>query len=125
MVLEEISHLIEDCNSKREELSKFREAINDSQKTLLGVASKRLNKDDLEDLEHYQNQFHIQLINIHDMRHELKVCQHRLKVEGHLENGTSEETMEQFNQLSREYESLESALTQLRLDFDDFISRTK
>lgn len=121
MVLEEISQLIEDCNLKRETLSGYRESINHAQKNLLKVASKRLDKDDLTDLEHYQNQFHIQLINIHDLKHDLKAYQHRLKVESHLHDGVSGETFNKHKQLSEEFTSLENILNDLNNEFEGFM----
>ncbi len=124
MVLEEISQLIEDCDSKRETLSNYRDDINESQKQLLKIALKRLEKDDLTDLEHYQNQFHIQLINIHDLRHELRACQHRLKTEGQLHDGMSSDTIDHHKSLSVDYDSLESILKDLQVEFDEFVAKT-
>lgn len=123
MVLEEISQLIEDCNSKREALTTHREAINQAQKDLLRLASKRLEKDDLTDLEHYQNQFHIQLINIHDLKHDLRAYEHRLKVESHLHDGVSNETIQKHSLLSEEFDSLENTLNDLQSDFQGFIEK--
>lgn len=123
MVLEEISQLIEECNSKREILKDYRDSINHSQKSLLKVAAMRLNKEDLTDLEHYQNQFHIQLINIHDLKHDLKAYQHRLKVESHLHDGVSNETLQKHTELSGQFELLEGIIKGLNKDFEDFIQK--
>lgn len=124
MVLEEISQLVEDCESKRDLLGNYRDVINDSQKKLLKIALKRLEKDDLADLEHYQNQFHIQLINIHDLRHELRACQNRLKAEGQLHDAISSETIDNHKTLSVDYDSLKTILKELQEEFDEFVTKT-
>ncbi|MFT3904086.1 MAG: hypothetical protein QM727_13000 [Niabella sp.] len=120
MVLEEISQLIEDCNEKREILSEYRHKINQLQKDLLKVAAGRLNKDDLTDLEHYQNQFHIQLINIHDVKHDLKIFQHQLKAEAHLHDSTSPEMIETHKSLTNAYDQLKTTLDGLQQQFEAF-----
>ncbi len=123
MVLEEISQLIEDCNSKRDALTVHRDKINTLQKQLLKFAAQSLPKDDLTDLEHYQNQFHIQLINIHDLRHDLKAYQQRVKVESHFDDGVSAETMKKHQDLAGQYNTLEGLLTNLENDFSDFLKK--
>ena len=123
MVLEEISQLIEDCSSKREALGNHRDTINQLQKDLLKLASKRLEKDDLTDLEHYQNQFHIQLINIHDLKHDLRAYQHRLKVESHLHDGVAADTLQKHKLLEDQYHSLENTLQELTKDFSGFLEK--
>ncbi|MFV0606939.1 MAG: hypothetical protein ACK5NK_13985 [Niabella sp.] len=123
MVLEEISQLMEDCNVKREALAEQRDAINQSQKELLKLAAKRLEKDDLTDLEHYQNQFHIQLINIHDLKHDLKSFLQLLKMESRLQDSVSEEMVKKQQELDGEFTSLQETLQNLQNDFGEFLSK--
>jgi hypothetical protein len=124
MVLEEISHLIEDCNVKREVLTNHREKINTFQKELLKHAAQSLPRNDLTDLEHYQNQFHIQLINIHDLKHELKLYQQRLKVESHLHDGVTNETISKHDELISHYNTLENLLRTLENEFMAFVKKS-
>lgn len=123
MVMEEISQLIEDCNVKREVLIEYREKINLMQKQLLKFAALSLPKEDLTDLERFQNQFHIQLINIHDLRHDLKVYQHRVKAESHFDDGVTTETRNKHKDLVSQYDILENLLSNLETDFSEFLGK--
>jgi hypothetical protein len=123
MIPEEISQLIEDCNVKREILASHREKINVLQKELLKFAAKSLPKEDLTDLEHYQNQFHIQLINIHDLKHDLKLFQHLLKSDTHLQDSPSGETATRHQELLGQFHTLENLLRNLENDFSDFVKK--
>lgn len=123
MVLEEISQLIDDCNVKREALSSHRDKINSLQKKLLKFAAGSLPKDDLTDLEHFQNQFHIQLINIHDVKHDLKAYAQRLKVESHLHDGVTTETINKHKELSEQFDTLENMLNELENEFGYFLEK--
>jgi polyhydroxyalkanoate synthesis regulator phasin len=123
MIPEEISQLIEDCNVKREVLANHREKINVLQKELLKFAAKSLPKEDLTDLEHYQNQFHIQLINIHDLKHDFKLFLHHLKSAAHLQEGLSDETVSQHQELISHFNTLENLLNDLENNFSDFVKK--
>lgn len=123
MVLEEISQLIEDCNVKREVLVQHREKIHSLQKELLKFAAISLPKDDLTDLEHYQNQFHIQLINIHDLRHDLKMHQQRLKTELHIHEDVSDNVIQKHKEMDGHFETLAKLLEDLEEDFNAFLKR--
>ncbi len=123
MVLEEISQLIEDCNLKRDVMVEHRDKIHKMQKDLLKFAAHRLPKDDLTDLEHYQNQFHIQLINIHDLRHDLKLIQQRLKTELHVHEDVSESALRKHSDISSQFDTLEKLLDDLESDFNEFLQR--
>jgi len=123
MVLEEISELMEDCNSKRQILKDYRESLQNAQKGLLKFASQNLPKDDLSDLEHFQNQFHIQLINIHDLRHDYKAYQQRLKVESQLHGGITDEILQKQKELRSQYEVLEDIIKGLNKNFEEFLQK--
>ena len=123
MVLEEISQLIEDCNVKRDVLVEHRDKINSLQKELLKFAAMRLPKEDLTDLEHYQNQFHIQLINIHDLRHDIKFLQQRLKTELHVHEDVSETVIQKHQELMGQFDTLEGLLKNVEEEFGEFLKR--
>jgi len=123
MVLEEISQLIEDCNVKRDVLVEHREKIHQLQKELLKFAAQSLPKDDLTDLEHYQNQFHIQLINIHDLRHDIKLHQQRLKTELHVHEDVSEGVIQKHKEIMSQFDTLEQLLEGVEAEFVSFLKR--
>ena len=124
MVLEEISQFIEDCNVKRDVLVEHREKIHSMQKDLLKFAAMSLPKDDLTDLEHFQNQFHIQLINIHDLRHDLKLSQQRLKTELHVHEDVSDSALQKHNDIMSQFDTLEKLLQDLESSFAGFLNRS-
>ena len=72
MVQTDISQLSKECNQWRESLHSLRDEFNKLKHELQNVANKALSKDQLTGLEHYQNQLHIQLINIHDLKQAVK-----------------------------------------------------
>ena len=69
MVQTDISQLTAECNQWRENLHSHRDDLHHLKHKLQQVAGKPLTKDQLTDLEHFQNQLHIQLINIHIVHH--------------------------------------------------------
>ena len=74
-------------------------------------------------VEHFDNQFHIQLINIHDLKHHIK--SHERKIEFESSGGdVSEDTYKAHEELLGEFLALESSLQELRSDFGNFISAT-
>jgi hypothetical protein len=64
--------LLADCQQWIENLRQHREAINHLRNELYTVAAGKTDKDFLKEVEHYHNQFHIQQINIHDLKHEIR-----------------------------------------------------
>ena len=72
MVQVDISQLSGECNVWRENLRNYREEFSNNEAKLRQVAGQTLSKEQLKDVEHLHNQFHIQLINIHDLKHEIK-----------------------------------------------------
>jgi hypothetical protein len=75
-------------------------------------------------LEHLQNQLHIQLINIHDLKHAVKMYDHNLshEVSGNNDAAFSENMSSLHENLHNNYESLETTLSDLRSDFDHFVT---
>ncbi|HVK97279.1 MAG TPA: hypothetical protein VM368_05645, partial [Flavisolibacter sp.] len=64
MVQTEISQLSAECTDWRQILRNYRQDFHDNEKALQEVCRKTLRKDQLTDVEHFQNQFDIQLNNI-------------------------------------------------------------
>ncbi len=68
--------LVDECHQWHDELVAYREKINRLKSELYYFAPGKTEHDVLLGIEHFHNQFHIQLINIHDLKHEIK---HHLK----------------------------------------------
>ena len=125
MVQVEIAQLSGECNAWREKLRQYREEFTQDKTKLQQAASRPLSKDQLKDVEHLHNQFHIQLINIHDLKQSIKVHERKMNFEMvPNDNQLNEETVAEHENLHSEYQSLEQTLLELRDEFDQFLERT-
>lgn len=126
MVQVETSQLTGECNSWREKLRQYRDEFSKAKAKLQDAASRTLSKDQLQDVEHLHNQFHIQLINIHDLKQAIKVHERKVSFEMTANDGQlNEETVAAHENLHNEYQRLEQTLLELRDEFDQFLERTQ
>jgi chromosome segregation ATPase len=122
MVQTDISQLSRECNEWRERLHSFRDEFNQLQRRLQQAAFKSLSKEQQTDLEHCQNQLHIQLINIHDLKQAVKAHYKQIQFEVSGNNGqVSDETLAYHEHLYDDYQSLEQTLGDLRHELLNFI----
>jgi benzoyl-CoA reductase/2-hydroxyglutaryl-CoA dehydratase subunit BcrC/BadD/HgdB len=125
MVTVDISQLSGECSTWRESLRSSRDELNGLKKQLQKTAGQNLSKDQLPDLEHLHNQFHIQLINVHDLKQSIKAHDRRVQFETAANNGQlTEDTIAEHERLFEEFQSLESTIKNLREEFNDFANRT-
>ena len=126
MVQVETSQLTGECNSWRENLRQYRDEFSKDKIKLQDAVSQPLSKDQLQDVEHLHNQFHIQLINIHDLKQAIKAHDRKMNFEMVAFNGTAnEDSLSRHEKLLDEFQSLEQTLADLRNEFNDFLNRTK
>lgn len=124
MVTVDISQLSGECNTWRESLRSFRDELNQLKKQLQQAASPQLSKNHLHDVEHYHNQFHIQLINVHDLKQSIKAHDRRVQFETAANNGQlTEDTLAEHERLFEEYQALENTLKHLKDEFSGFVQR--
>jgi len=124
MVQVDISQLSRECTDWREKLRNYREEFNNNEAKLRQAAGQPLSKEQLHDVEHLHNQFHIQLINIHDLKQSIKVHDRKINFEKTAFNGiANEDSLTRHEELQGEYQSLEQTLEDLRVEFDDFLKR--
>src|SRR5215203_5287489 len=81
MVQTDISQLSAECKDWCQILRNYREEFQTSKKSLQEICQKTLSKEHLQDVEHFDNQFHIQLINIHDLKHSIKAHERKIEIE--------------------------------------------
>jgi PP-loop superfamily ATP-utilizing enzyme len=125
MVQVDISQLSGECNVWREKLRNYREEFNSHEAKLRQVAGQQLSKEQLQDVEHLHNQFHIQLINIHDLKQVIKTHDRKINFEKTAFNGlANEDSLARHEELHDEFQSLMHTLDELREKFDDFLKRT-
>jgi len=122
MVQVDISQLSGECNTWRESLRHFRDEISQDKVRLQQAASRPLSKQQLQDVEHLHNQFHIQLINIHDLKQAIKTHDRILNFEIAAHEGqVNEERVAAHENLFDQYQSLEHRLQDLRDEFSQFL----
>lgn len=124
MVQVETSQLTGECNSWREKLRQYRDEFSKDKIKLQDTASRSLSRDQLQQVEHLHNQFHIQLINIHDLKHAVKSHEQKMHYDMNVNNKLNHETMAEHESLLDQYQRLESTLQDLRDEFEEFLSRT-
>lgn len=120
MVQTDISQLSAECSEWRQILRNYRDSLQESKKALQETCRNTLSKSQLLEVEHYDNQFHIQLINIHDLKQSIKNHERKVQLEG---ENLSETTFTEHEHLLNEFLSQESTLQELRHDFKQFISK--
>lgn len=126
MVQVDISQLCGECNAWREKLRSYREEISNDEAKLRQIAGQQLSKERLLDVEHLHNQFHIQLINIHDLKQSIKAHDRKMNFEKVAFNGNvNEDSYSRHEGLSEDYNSLEQTLGGLREEFNQFLNRTE
>jgi chromosome segregation ATPase len=124
MVDTEISQFTRECNDWKETLRSHRDELHQMQTTLQKAVNHPLSKEEQTELEHLQNQLHIQLINIHDLKHAVKLHDRKLHSEvSESSNVPSSDNVSTYHEnLYDNYQSLESTLTELRDDLNHFVS---
>ena len=126
MVQVDISQLSGECNVWRDKLRQCRDEFNRNEAKLRQAASQPLSKEQLQDVEHLHNQFHIQLINIHDLKQAIKIHDRKMNFEKTAFNGSvNEDSLTRHEALLGEYQSLENTLQELRNEFNLFLNRTQ
>jgi hypothetical protein len=126
MVQVEIAQLTGECNTWRESLRNYREEFTQDKTKLQQAASPALSKDQLQDVEHLHNQFHIQLINIHDLKQAIKNHDRKMSYEIAANHGQlHDETVAEHEHLFGRYQHLEQTLADLRDEFNEFLKRTR
>lgn len=125
MVQVDISQLSSECNLWREDLRQRRDEFMQYEDKLRKVAGQELTKNQLQDVEHLHNQFHIQLINVHDLKQAIKVHDRKMNFEKAAFNGNAnEDTLSRHEELQKEYKSLLHALENLQGEFEQFLTTT-
>lgn len=110
--------LLTECSQWRENLRRYREDLTGLRNQLYMVAAGKTNPDYLKEVEHYHNQFHIQLINIHDLKHSIR---HHIREAEHHPNFGHKIP---HHNVELQYQSLTADLDRLKNNFKNFINMT-
>lgn len=121
MVTTDISQLATECNTWKLNLRTLRDDLTQCKNQLQEVVSRQVPKSMLPDIEHYQNQFHIQLINIHDLKQAIKENERIAGWELSSDKGISDGVWAKHEELYHDYQHLDHTLRELKGEFHRFI----
>ena len=122
MVQTDISQLSKECNGWRETLHSLRDEFHQHQTTLQSAVPAQLSKEQQTELEHFQNQLHIQLINIHDLKQAVKLHDKQVGSQSSNEASGVESIAANHEELFSQYNLLQSTLNDLRSAFRNFVT---
>ncbi len=122
MVQADMPQLTQECNVWRDQLHAFRDEFKLMQQELQKSVNHSLSKKQQESLEHYQNQLHIQLINIHDLKQAVKSYDAQLQKQ---QSSIVDEQLQQHTNLQNDYLHLSNDLTALRQELHVFVAGVK
>ncbi|GAA4329751.1 hypothetical protein [Flaviaesturariibacter amylovorans] len=123
MVQTDLAQLTSETAEWRQILRNYREEFQECKK-LLQDNCRESPRDQLVDIEHFDNQFHIQLVNIHDLKQAIKQHERRVDFEKARPDGVGNDTYTEHERLLDAFLVLENRLQQLRSEFRDFINAT-
>lgn len=109
--------LLDEANKWVNHLVTYVQSINELKNKFYKWAAGKSDHDVLVQIEHYHNQFHIQLINLHDLKHAIRYHLQEVKLKPELDQTI------QHQQLEDQYNFLINDLDQLQNDFTNFTSR--
>jgi hypothetical protein len=119
MVQTDLSQLSSECAEWRQILRNHKEELQENRRLLQELCKKTLPKDAYQQVEHFDNQFHIQLINIHDLKQSIKYHDKKIQFEG---DNIPEGRYIEHESLLSEFLNLEQMLLEIRNKFKTFIS---
>ncbi len=116
MLAETQQQLVDETMQWISHLRTYIDSINELKNKLYKWAANKSGHDVLVQIERYHNQFHIQLINLHDLKHSIRLYMNECKLHPTANNPAKQQDLdEQYNFLIKD-------LDQLRNDFMAFIS---
>jgi len=123
MVSTEVAQLSSECNAWRETLRSEKEQFGLLKLQLQKAAGRHLEKDDLLQVEHLDNQLHIQLINIHDLKQGIKHHERRINYDKETNTGMiTDDILADHENLYDEFLRLENTLRELRQEYELFMA---
>jgi chromosome segregation ATPase len=125
MVQTDLSQLNRECNTWKENLRSFRSELSGYRHKLQEVVTQSISKTALPQVEHYHNQFDIQLTNISHLKHAIKEHEKLASWEMNQTEGPAMELIWSTHEnLNEQYQNLESTLNELKTEFDSFVGHT-
>lgn len=123
MVQTEMASLTAECTEWRQILRNYRDTFRYDRRALQDICSKATDELSMLDVEHFENQFHIQLINIHDLKQEIKRHEGSM-ILSQAHAGLTEGDYSRHERLLQKFLALEARLQAVRDEFSEFIDST-
>jgi hypothetical protein len=118
----EVGQLAGECSSWIDTLRSFRNKFSNYKQQLQEHSVDQTQHDVLLEVEHLHNQFHIQLINIHDLKQSVKRHMQNISYERARNNGNlSDDVLARHEFLFDEYQRLEATLQIIGREFERFV----
>lgn len=126
MVTTDVAQLSRECNAWRETLRSDRASVSELDTRLQEMAGNYTHEDVLIEIDHFHNQFYIQQLNIHDLKHAIRSHQQQIDAEMQNHHGqVNEDTINDHEKLYDNFQQLEHTLKDLKQDFTVFIDRNR
>lgn len=125
MVQTNNAHISGECTEWRKQLRQLRESLHQCRQQLLEIVEQTFSRESLTQVEHFHNQFHIQLINVHDLKKGIKQHEQNMQVEKKLKGKIALESLAIHDALFNQHQQLQTTLQQLVHDFGRFLRRKK
>jgi chromosome segregation ATPase len=122
MVETDIAQLSGECGTWRETLRNYRDELGRCQHQLENAARNQVQQDTLKQVEHFHNQFQIQLTNIHDLKQSIKTHDRKVQIESSA-GQVEEASYAEHERLHEEYERLNHSLQNLQDEFKGFVGQ--
>jgi hypothetical protein len=116
----EVGQLAGECNLWLDTLRSFRNKFNSHKGSLQQIAGHQTQRDVLLEVEHLDNQFHIQLINIHDLKQAIKRHLAQISYDRATKGQISDDVLARHEYLYDEYQHLETTLHIISREFERF-----
>ena len=120
MVQTDIAQLSTECTDWLRNLRNYRDEFQQSQKNLQQINTRSLSKEQLKEVDHFENQFEIQLYNIHHLKQAIKA--HGRTILDSSRDILVEDDVAYHEDLFERYSALENNLQEIRNNFSYFIS---
>ena len=121
----EVGQLAGECNLWLATLRTFRNTFQHNKSVLQDMAMNQTQKDILLEIEHLDNQFHIQLINIHDLKQAIKRHMQKVSFEREETGHISDDLLARHEYLYDEFQRQETTLDIISREFERFSNYVK
>jgi hypothetical protein len=123
MVTTDITQLTGECSTWTNTLRDQRSHLTSLKQKLQQLSTNLQDKNTLQDLEHLQNQFYIQLINVHDLKHAIKEHEQIASWELGKKGQLTDATWSAHEELNDQYEHLQNTLKHVQQEFRQFVGK--